>query len=1017
MDISSVCIKRPVFTWVIAIIITLIGGVFFTKLSIRENPDVGIPVVTITSKYIGSNAEFMENNITTPLEKQLINLKGLDNISSTSATGVSRIMLKFNFDTDMEEALGEVRDKVGRVKSGFPGDMEDPLVEKIDFDAFPTLWLAISSSKDNVMELSETTKQEIKTPLERLSSVGEVEFHGARFYSMRIELLPEALVQYNLSPAAIERAIKAQNTDYPLGSIETESKKLELKIPARLNTESDFRNVIVKNKDGFLIKLEDIANISLAPSEEDSIIRYNGNRAVALGAVKNIDSNLIRMSEDIRENLGYIKQTLPSWMQVEIAYDGAVPVKESIYAVFKTILEALALVIAVISIFLASPRVTLIPAIAIPVSLIGAFAIMYGFNFTINMFSLLAMILAIGLVVDDAIIMLENVFRYMEKGYSGISAALKGAAEIKFAIIATTMALVAVFLPVGFIEGFVGKLFIEFAWTLAFCVLVSGIVALTLTPMLASRVNTKNLKGGKFKAYVEYYMDKLKNIYNRGLEWVFDNRAKFLLLNIISAAILVWSFISVEKEFIPTEDEGIFQVSMDGPEAMNLSSAAKVSSEAEKVISSHEDIKGVFVITGFRGSSSSAMSFVNITPYKKRSKSQSEIIDELNAKLQDIPGMKIYASAPKGFGGGGGDGKPINFKLKSLKDFDYIEPDANNLTEKMRASGLFDNIEIDLKRTKPNLNIEIDKLKAYKLGIAIENIGSSLQYYYSVREIDEFLLNNNIYSIILQYPDKMRYDPKYLDLALVKSNLGEMHQLREIATLSEEASISKRHHHNNYNAITVSANLKNNATLEEAKNFLDKEINEVTADNKALNYEYGGLIEQMSEANYAIINTFVLALVFIYLVLSAQFESFRYPLIILFSVPFSSVGGILALKATDATLNLYSNIGLVTLIGLITKNAIMIIEFANQLKPKCNSIREAVLKASNLRLRPILMTTLATIFGAVPLILASGAGAASRNSIGYVIVGGMSIGTLFTLFVIPVLYYSFVKKSSPSIQK
>jgi HAE1 family hydrophobic/amphiphilic exporter-1 len=1014
VDISSICIRRPVLTWVIAIVITLTGGLFFSKLSIRENPDIDIPVVTITSNYLGSNAEYMENNITTPLEKQLINIRGLKTVKSTSATGLSRIMMEFEFDTNMEEAVNEIRDNVGRVKSGFPGDMEDPLIEKIDFDAFPTLWLALSSNKDNVMELSEQAKQLVKTPLERLSSVGEFEIHGARYYSMRIELLPEALVRHNLSPAEIEREIKAQNTDYPMGTMESERKVFELKLSSNLKSEEDFKNIIIKNSNGHLLRLEDIAEINLAPSEEESIIKFNGKKAVALGAIKNIDSNLISMSGEIRNNLAEIREDLPEWMNVEIAYDGAIPVKESIYAVFKTIMEAIILVIFVIMMFLASPAVTLIPAIAIPVSLIGAFALIYSFGFSINMFSLLAMILAIGIVVDDAIIMLENVFRYLEQGYSGKDAAIRGAGEIKFAIISTTLALIAVFLPVGFIEGFIGKLFIEFAWTLAFCVLVSGVVALTLTPMLASKVDSRKVsEENKLSKYVHHYLQIINSAYCRGLEWVFNNRAKFFLLNIIPVILLVLSFIMVKKEFIPQEDEGIFQVRMKGPEAMNLNSSVEVAGQAEEVLMGDEDVDGVFIITGFRGDSASAVSFVNLTPWAERDRSQSQIIESLNLKLDDIPGMRIYASAPKGFGGGGGgNNKPINFKLTSLKNFDYIERSVDKIAKEMHSSGYFENIETDLKRTKPKLNINIDKLKSYKLGIPIESAGKSMQYYFAGRTIDEFLRGNNVYSVVMQYPDKMRHDPRFLDLALIRDNRGKMHQLSEIANIEEDAGISERNHYNNFNSITLSANLKEDITLDKAKEFLDAKLDGATYKNQNLNYHYGGLIEQMSEANSAIIYIFGLALVFIYLVLSAQFESFRYPLLILFSVPFSSVGGILALNLTGDTLNLYSNIGLVTLIGLITKNAIMIIEFANQLLPKCTGVREAIFEASKLRLRPILMTTLATIFGAIPLILAEGAGAASRNSIGYVIIGGMSIGTLFTLFVIPALYLSFVKKHS-----
>jgi len=1013
MQLPEICIRRPVFTTVLSLIILSLGAIFFTKLQVRGTPNINLPLITVQSEYPGADALYMERQITQRIEKTLKTVKNLESISSTSAVGESNIMLAFSLEADIEIALNDVRSMISDLSQIFPDDMKMPSVAKMDSDAWPSLWISINSSRHDELELTRISDNEIKSVLEKLPTVGNSRIFGAKYYSMRIEPLNTKMFQHKLSPLDLEIAIREQNKDYPAGSIKNDARNFSLKLNATLNSTEEFKNIIVKKyPDGTIIKLKDIANVSLEPLENDVILRYNGKQSLAVGLIKQSTANIIELSDSVRAELPKIRKNLPAGIKIEVAYDAAIPVKASISSVYHTIFEAIALVAAVIYLFLGSLRITLIPLVTIPISLIGTFSAMYMLGFTINTFTLLAMILAIGLVVDDAIVMLENIFRHNhELGKKPIQAAFDASKEIGFAVVAMTITLASVFLPIGFIDGFLGKLFIEFAWTLAFCVLFSGFVALTLTPMMSSRMIKTNSNKPQFLQKFDYYLSKVQLNYLHYLELALNNKKKFYSICIASVGLLVFSFINVNKTFVPDEDQGFLQVFFTGPEGSSVSSSLKTVLAAEEVLGSTPEILGYFDVIGW-GGGDSAMAFVPLKDWKKRSKSQGQVQQELNQKFSKIPGMSIFAVSPPSMGGGSGD-KVIEFTIQSPLEYSDLDIISQLFLDRMNKNPIFVGSERDFKASTPTLDIIVNREKAYRYGVNIETIGKTIQYLIAGRQVGDFRMGSDIYDVLISYDIKDKSDPTDIKKIFVKNNENNILPLESIADVKETISVKEYSHYNNSRSIKISADLAPGQNLNDAVKVIEEIAKDVIDTNKS-KLEYLGQIKQMAESSGDTIITFLFALLFIFLVLSAQFESFGDSLLILMAVPFSITGGVLALLIFNDSINMYSNIGLVTLIGLVTKNSIMLVEFTNQLRHEGRTIAQAVIESAKLRLRPILMTSIATICGAIPLVLAHGAGAASRNSIGLVIIGGMLLGTLFTIFVIPVLYQTF-KKDPPQI--
>ena len=1012
MTLPALCIKRPVFTIVLSLIVMTLGGVFYTKLQIRGTPNIAPPIISINAQYSGADALYMEKQITTRMEKELKTLKNLDFMSSESKVGQSNITLSFKLDTDIEIALNDVRSKISDLNYIFPDDMKQPSVAKLDSDSWPSIWISINSDRHDNLELTKIADDQIKSELEKLPTVGNSIIFGGRYYTMRIEPYNTKLFAHKISPFEIEQAITNQNKDYPAGTIKSEVRNFTLRLNASLNNPKEFENIIVKKyEDGTIIKLGDIARIALEPLEDDVILRYNGKRSMAIGLIKQSTANIIELSDSVRKELIKLQANLPAGVQVEIAHDAAIPVKESIREVFFTIFEAIALVGFVTYIFLASAKITLIPLVTIPISLVGTFTAMYFLGFSVNTFTLLAMILAIGLVVDDAIVMLENIFRHShELGKPPIQAAYDASSEIGFAVIAMTITLASVFLPIGFIEGFLGKLFVEFAWTLAFCVLFSGFVALTLTPMMTSRMITRSeIPKPKILQTFDLYLNKAQNFYIDYLILAIQNKKKFFAICLASSVVLIISFKYVGKTFVPEEDQAFLQVIFSGPEGSSVAESEKAVLQAEEIMKKDKDIFGFFDVIGW-GGGENAMAFVPLQEWSKRKRSHLDIKEDLNKKFSEIAGMSIFAISPRSLGTGGSD-KMIEFNLQSSLEYQELDVLSNKFIEKMKQNPLFQNVERDFKSSTPTLDVIVNREKAYRYGTSLETIGKTVQYLIAGRTVGDFRMGNDIYDVILKYSDAERSSPEDLNRILIKTDNNTTLPLQSVADIVEKITVKEYKHYNTAKSITITSDLSPNKTLADAVKAIESIGAELLNKNNT-KLEYLGEIKQMNESSGGILVTFLFALVFIFLVLSAQFESFADSLLILMAVPFSMTGGVLALLLFNNTINMYSNIGLVTLIGLVTKNAIMLVEFTNQLRHQGMKITEAVVQSAKLRLRPILMTSIATIFGALPLVLANGAGAESRNSIGLVIVGGMLIGTLFTIFVIPVLYQTFKKEKS-----
>lgn len=1008
MYLSEICIKRPVFATVLSLVIVILGAVFFTKLQIRGIPDISSSVITVYADYPGADALYMEKEITTRIEKALKTIKNLDSITSQSATGSNRISLTFLSSANIEASLNEVRSKIAEISYIFPKDMQAPYIGKHDANNYPSLFLSISSDVYNNLQLTQIAQENVVNLLEKLETIGRVEVHGGKYYSMRIEPDPVKLYQHKMSVLEIENAIKKQNIYYPAGIIKTAIRDFTVRLDGSLSKPEQFEQIILKVTDASILRLQDIAKVYLAPPENNTIVRYNDKSALILGLVKQSKANILELSKEVRSSLDKIKKNLPNGVTIDIAYDESIPVNASVKSVFFTIFEALILVIIVVYLFLASVRITLIPLVTIPVSLIGTFIVMYYLGFSINIFTLLAMILAIGLVVDDAIVMLENIFRYNEMGHSAMESAILASKEIGFAIIAMTITLASVFLPIGFIDGSMGKLFIEFAWTLAFCVLVSGFVALTLTPMMASRMIGKNDQPSLgFLVKFDQFIKLVQSKYLVYLNLAFDHKKQFSLIIALSLVVLVVSFIFVPKVFIPQEDDGIVNLSFVGPQGSNSEQSERSIIEVEKILSSYKDIAGyLIVIKGGRGHG-----FIPLKDWKVRSMSQTTIINLLNQQFQQIAGISIFAVEPRSMVSDNA-GSPMEFTLQSSLEYEQLVQISEKFVDTMKKKPAFMNIYSNVDSSMPTIDVIVNRDKAYLYGVSLENIGLTLQYLLAGKQLGDFRMGNELYDITMQYNLKHRSNIDHFSKILIPTNkpINNLLPLNVVANIVEKVSIKYYNHYNNARSVTISADLAPNQKITDAIKQVNNIANELLDDNTTI-LEYIGEIKKKAESEGTMTTTFLFALLFIYLVLSAQFESFTDPILILIAVPFSFTGGVLALWIFGNTFNMYSGIGLLTLIGLITKNSIMIVEFTNNLRSQGLNIREAVTKASSLRLRPILMTTLATIFGAVSLVIASGAGAEAQKSIGLVIVGGMTIGTLFTIFVISVLYQSFKRES------
>ena len=994
---------------VLNLVILLIGIISYQRLAVRLIPNVDVPIVTVRTTYPGANAHVIESQITKPIEDTLSGIEGIDFISSVSRAEVSQVTVRFLLDRNADAAASDVRDRVSQARRFLPEEADEPIVQKQEADAQPIIYLAFSSDRHNLTEIADIATRLVKDRVQTLPGVAQADVYGNRF-AMRVWLDPDRLAGFELTPQDVENALRAQNIEIPAGRVESRDREFTVLAETDLREPEEFAQIIVKSTDEFLVRLGDVARIELGADSARFRARFNRRNAVPLGVIKQAVANPLDISNALKVLLPEITRTLPAGMRVEMAYDSTVFIRESIDEVYVTVVEAVVLVMLVIFLFLRNWRAVIIPLVTIPVSLIGAFALMNLFGFTINTLSLLAMVLAIGLVVDDAIVMLENIYRHIEEGMQPFQAALKGSSEIGFAIIAMTLTLAAVYLPFAFSTGRSGMLFIEFALTLAGAVLVSGFTALTLSPMMCSKLLRHSNKHGRLFEFGERILQGLDQGYRTLLDRVLGLR--WLTIGVAAAVVaaMVGLFLSLPDELAPAEDQGIIIGFGTAPEGATIDYTDRYAKQMENIYEAVPEQNRFFKIVGFSGVTN-VIGFIGLKPWNERERSAQQIAQSLFPAFSDIAGLRAFPVTPPPLGQTR-FGQPVSFVVQSTGTWEDLDETVSKLLAKMAENSQLTNPDSDLKLNKPELRIDINREKVAVVGASIDTVGRTLETMLGGRNVTRFKKGTEQYDVIVQIDDDSRRTPGDLSNIFVRGNNDTMIQLQNLATVTETVAAKELNHFNKLRAATVSAGLAPGYSQGEALEWMENALREVAPD--AL-YDLSGQSREFRESASGAMTLMVLALIFIYLVLSAQFESFIDPLIILVAVPLAMFGAFLCLvmlnKGNDlgwwtvtGSWNIYTQIGAVTLVGLISKHGILIVEFANQLREQGMAKRDAVLQSASLRLRPILMTTSAMVLGAVPLAFATGAGAEARHQIGWVIAGGMSFGTVFTLFVVPVVY-------------
>ncbi|WP_373503822.1 efflux RND transporter permease subunit [Aestuariivirga sp.] len=1000
MGFTELCIRRPVFATVLSLVLLLAGLMSFSRLTIREYPNIDEPQVTVQTNYPGASAEVIESQVTQVLEGSLAGIEGIDTIGSTSRAESSRITIRFRSTVNIDSATSDVRDRVSRVRRSLPDEITEPTISKVEADAQPIMFLVVQSLTMNSLELTDYIDRFVVNRFKNLDGVADVTVNGERRYAMRVWIDPPRLAGYGLTVQDVENAIRNQNADIPAGRIESTEREFTVLSRTSLGTAEEFSRIVLKEAGGLQVRLSDVAKIELGSADVRRESRYNGATSISIGIVKTAVANPLDVAREVNVILPRLNDELPEGTEVTIGFDTTVFIDRSIENVFKTILEAVGLVLIIILLFLHSFRAALIPVVTIPVSLVATFAIMYATGLTVNTLTLLAMVLAIGLVVDDAIVVLENIYRHIEEGMKPFEAAIKGAREIGFAVIAMTMTLAAVYAPIAFTPGRTGRLFLEFAITLAGAVIVSGFVALTLTPMMCSKLLKHSEKKNVFARIVEGFLGGLERGYASSLHVALKLRWLVLLVALGVGAGGGWLFTQMKSELSPTEDRGVVIVTGNAPEGASFGYTQRYGGQVEELLAQIPELRSYLMIVG-AGEVTRFLSFARLKDWEERDVSQQQVTQQLLPKLRKIAGVQAFASNP-GSLGTRGFGKPFQFVIQSSAPYEEINEIANKLVERLKDNPGLADIDTDMRLNKPEVEVDIDRDRVADLGLDISVIGRTLETLLGGRNVSTFQIGSEQYDVTVALPASERTSPETLSRIFVKGSDGQMVQLSNVVKARETVAPRELIRFNQLRAVTIQANLSPGYTLGEAIAAVNAAAAEVLPQGTVT--DLTGQAREFRDASSNLLLVFVMALAFIYLVLAAQFESFRDPVMIMVTVPLSMTGALGALWLTGGTLNVYSQIGLVTLIGLITKHGILIVEFTNKLQEEGRARRDAIIEAAGLRLRPILMTTAAMILGAIPLAIGTGAGAESRQQIGWVIVGGMSLGTLLTLFVVPCVY-------------
>ena len=1008
MFLTDISIKRPVFATVMSIVLVIFGLVIFNKIAVRELPDIDPSIVTVRTIYKGASAEIVDSQITQKIEDIVGGTPGLATIDSRSEDGRSVVRMEFEPGVSVDEATNDIRDRVSRIIDFLPDNAGRPEIFKTSEGNQVAIWLRLRSQNLNDLELSDYASRYLKDYFSSVDGVGQIILSGEKEISLRVWINPSALSARDLTVSDIESVLLKENIELPAGRLESKRIDLNIKVDKNYKNVEDFKNLPIKRaRDGSLVRLKDVARVELGPLNLRTLFKGNGFPVVGIGIYQQSNSNTIAVVDGIKKKLTEVKKNLPEGVQLDVAFDRSNYIRVAVNEVYITLFISVVLVVGVIYLFLGNLTSVIIPTLAIPVSLISTFLLIYAANFSLNLFTLMALVIAIGLVVDDAIVMLENIYRRVEAGETPLIASYKGASQVSFAIIATTVVLIAVFVPLIFVKGIVGKLFTELALTLSFSIVISAFVALTLSPMLASKYLKLSHSKPNFLRKFDTYLDKFSNFYFETLLLLLYKKKEIIifLVGILISVIILFKI--TPKELIPPEDRGVFYVVIQAPDGSGFEYTKEKTENIEKIFLGDLG-KGLYReilarVPGFQSGIdqvNTGFLVVLLEDWGKRKKFSNQNLGGIFQQLNSFPGVKAFPIMPQGLRGGAGE-KPVQFVLKGNTYEELIKWKEILKTEVIKNKNLV-NVDDDLDLTKPQLKIKINTDKAADLGVSIDSIAKTIETMFGSKEVTKYTKEGREYSVMLQADVKNRQEPSNLNKVAVRSSSGKLVPLTSVATFYEESTYTSLNRYNRQRAVTISARLVGNYTISEALNYLENVAKEKLPPTARIDYKGESL--EFKNTSSDIYFIFILALFTAYLSLAAQFESWKHPLTIMLTVPLAILGGIIGLWIIGSSLNIYSQIALIVLIGLAAKNGILIVEFANQLRTQGLQLKEAIIESCRVRLRPILMTSVATIIGVVPLIIATGPGAASRATVGIVIFMGMFFATLFTLYVIPVMY-------------
>ncbi|MBR5531306.1 MAG: efflux RND transporter permease subunit [Bacteroidaceae bacterium] len=997
MNISELSIRRPVLATVLTLIILLFGTIGYFTLGVREYPSVDNPIISVSCSYPGANADVIESQITEPLEQNINGIPGIRSLTSVSQQGSSRITVEFELSVDLETAANDVRDKVSRAQRNLPRDCDPPTVSKADADAMPILMVAIQSDKRSLLELSEIADLTVKEQLQTIPEVSSVMIWGEKRYCMRLWLDPVKMSGYSITPMDVKNALDRENVELPSGSIEGNTTELSIRTMGQMHTTEEFNNLVIKEQDGRIIRFSDIGRAELAPRDIKSYMKMNGVPMVGVAVVPQPGANHINIADAVHERMEQMRKDLPEDVHFDYGFDNTKFIRASISEVETTVYEAFVLVIIIIFLFLRDWRVTLVPCIVIPVSLIGAFFIMYLCGFSINVLSMLAIVLSVGLVVDDAIVMTENIYIRIERGMKPFEAGIEGAKEIFFAVISTTVTLVAVFLPIVFMEGTTGRLFREFSFVVAGSVIISSFAALTFTPMLATKLLVRREEKNWFYRKTEPFFEGMNRIYLKWLTAFLRRRWVAIPVMVVALGAAAWMWISVPAEMAPLEDRSSITIRTSGPEGVTYEYMRDYTEDINRLADSL--MPDAEFITA-RVSSGSGNIQITLKDLNERDYSQMDVAERLSKAVRTKTDARAFVQQQSTFGGRRG-AMPVQYVLQAT-NIEKLQEVLPKFMAQVYDNPTFQMADVDLKFSKPEVRLSVNREKANMMGVSTKDIAQTLQYGLSGQRMGYLYMNGKQYEIVGEINRQQRNDPGNLKAIYMRSADGQMIQMENLVDLMESIAPPKLYRYNRFVSATISAGLADGKTIGEGLDEMDK-IAKATLDD-TFRTALAGDSKEFRESSSSLIFAFALALLLIYLILAAQFESFKDPFVIMLTVPLAVCGALIFMLVGGQTMNIFSQIGIIMLIGLVAKNGILIVEFANQRQKAGEDKMTAIREASAQRLRPILMTSVSTILGLLPLMFATGEGCNGRIAMGTAVVGGMLISTLLTMFIVPAIY-------------